>query len=173
MLDRYFNYAILADIIVSSLIAAIFYYLNDNCFIKVPSTERLISIISDISNVAFTSAGFVLTFLTLLVSFKISANPIKKEERTSLEETYKKISIFNLFLSSPLYSETIRHLKNGVKELLVIAILGYGVKLLAENISDATMFYLSVFGIVVISLVLWRSLLVLSGVLSVQDKEEK
>ncbi|WP_282178746.1 hypothetical protein [Maribacter stanieri] len=173
MLDRYFNYAILADIIVSSLIAAIFYYLNDACIIKVPSTERLISIISDISNVAFTSAGFVLTFLTLLVSFKISANPIKKEERISLEETYKKISIFNLFLSSPLYSETIRHLKNGVKELLVIAILGYGVKLLAVNISDAIMFYLSVFGIVVISLVLWRSLLVLSGVLSVQDKEEK
>lgn len=170
MLNRYFNYSIYWDLLIAFLITSTFFILVYWCYIIIPKEELLLTIVTDISNIAFTSAGFVLTFLTLLVSFRISAKPIKKKKGNTLEDTYDKVSIFNLFLNSPLYVETIRHLKNGVKELLVIAIIGFGLKLLTSNIDIEVFFYFNIFGIVIISLVLWRSLLVLSGVLSVQDK---
>ncbi|WP_110357966.1 hypothetical protein [Arenibacter sp. ARW7G5Y1] len=170
MLNKYFSYSIFWDLLIAVVFTSTFFILVYICYVIIPTEELLLSIVTDISNIAFTSAGFVLTFLTLLVSFKISAKPIKRKKGNTLEDTYKKVSIFNLFLNSPLYVETIRHLKNGVKELLVIAILGFSLKLLAANIKIEVFFYFSIFGIVIISLVLWRSLLVLSGVLSVQDK---
>lgn len=169
MLNKYFNYSILWDITIAVLSTTVFFLLVNGSYLNIPKEELLLSIVTDISNIGFTSAGFVLTFLTLLVSFKISAKPIEKKKNSTLEHTYNKVSIFNLFLNSPLYVETIRHLKNGVKELLVIAIIGFALKLVIANIKMEVFFYFSIFGIVIISLVLWRSLLVLSGVLSVQE----
>ena len=173
MIDKYFNYAIIIDIATAILITIACFVLAYNCYFIIPNEELLLSTTSDIANVAFTSAGFVLTFLTLLVSFKISAKPVKKKKRTTLGDTYKKATLFNLFLNSSLYTETIRHLKNGVKELIIVAIIGYGLKLSIPTIVSDVLFYFIVGSIVIISLVLWRSLLVLSGVLSVQDKKEK
>lgn len=173
IIDYYFRNSILVDIIAATVTAASCYFLVCTSNIITPKEELLLSTTSDIANVAFTSAGFVLTFLTLLVSFKISAKPIKKNKRSTLEDTYKKVSLFDLFLSSGLYTETIRHLKNGVKELIIVAIVGYALKLSIPTIQIDVLFYFNVFGIVLIALVLWRSLLVLSGVLSVQDKKDK
>ena len=169
MLNKYFSYPIFWDLMIGIIITSAFYILVILCFVEIPKDEVLLSIVTDISNIGFTSAGFVLTFLTLLVSFKISAKPIKKKKRNTLEDTYKKESIFNLFLNSQLYSETIRHLKNGVKELLVISIIGFTLKIMVANFKNELFFYFSIFGIVIITLVLWRSLLVLSGVLTVQE----
>ena len=129
--------------------------------------------VSDVANVAFTSAGFVLTFLTLLVSFKMNAKQIRKKKRVTLEDAYKKVSLFNLFLNSGLYTATVRHLKNAVKQLIVVALLGYMVKLFFAATNLTTQYLYVVFGILLVSLVLWRSLLVLSGVLSIQEKKPK
>lgn len=170
MLDRYFSFPILADLILSVIASIICFLLFKYCVISLPDKDLLISTTSDIANVGFTSAGFVLTFLTLLVSFKSSLKPFKKEKGKTLEDSYQNTSLFNLFLNSELYNETIRHLKNGVKELIILAILGYIIKLGFSENSIHILFYFSVSGIVIIALVLWRSLLVLSGVLKAQNK---
>ena len=172
VLNRYFRFPLLIDIVVSLFVTAIFYWMKLTCIINLPTKEMVLSIITDISTISFTSAGFVLTFLTLLISFKISTKPITKNKRETLEDTYNELSIFTIFLNTSLYTETVKYLKNGVKELLIIAIVGYGLKLLTANISTLIMFHFSVFGIVIISLVLWRSLIVLSRVLLVQDDKE-
>lgn len=173
MLDRYFRFPILTDLVLSALASIICFLLLKYCVISLPDKELLMSTTSDIANVGFTSAGFVLTFLTLLVSFKSSLKPFKKEKGKTLEESYKNTSLFNLFLNSGLYDETIRHLKNGVKELIILAILGYVLKLIVSEFTIHFLFYFSMSGIIIIALVLWRSLLVLSGVLKVQNSKTK
>lgn len=173
IIDSYFRYSVLIDIFLALLAAAVCYALVCYGFVVTPNESLLLSTTSDIANVAFTSAGFVLTFLTLLVSFKISAKPFKKKKKEDAEGAYKRHTLFDLFLNSPLYTETIRHLKNGVKELIVIAILGYVLKLSVPTVHFSYLLYFVVAAIVFIAIVLWRSLLVLSGVLSVQDKKKK
>lgn len=171
IIDSYFRYSILIDICSAIVAAAVCYSLVCYGLVVTPDKDLLLSTTSDISNVAFTSAGFVLTFLTLLVSFKISAKPFKKKKKEDVEGAYNRHTLFDLFLNSPLYTETIRHLKNGVKELIIVAILGYVLKLSTPTFHFGYLLYFVVAAIVFIAIVLWRSLLVLSGVLSVQDKK--
>jgi len=146
------------------------FFLIKNSILTFPESELLLSTTSDMANVSFTSAGFVLTFLTLLVSFKSSLKPFKKKKGKTLEDSYKATSLFNLFLSSGLYNETIKHLKNGVKELIIVAIIGYMLKLTIPKVHVNYLFYYDIIGLTIIALVLWRSLLVLTGVLKVQNK---
>lgn len=169
MLNRYFNYPLLIDILISAFASILCFILLKYNIISLPSTDLLLSTTSDIANVSFTSAGFVLTFLTLLVSFKSSKKTFKKIKNKSLEDNYKDETLFNLFLSSSLYNETIRHLKNGVKELIIVAIIGYALKLTLPVKLIDVLFYFNISGLVLIALVLWRCLLVLSGVLKVQN----
>lgn len=171
MLNKYFNYAIIIDIAICSILCLICYLLIKNGIIEVPDKDLIISTVSDVANIGFTSAGFVLTFLTLLVSFKSTLKPL--ERKSTLEDTYKEISLFNLFLYSPLYVETIRQLKNGVKILILIAIIGYIFKICLSVKYITVLFYYNIIGVCMISLVLWRSLIVLSGVLKVQNKNEE
>ncbi|WP_289045433.1 hypothetical protein [uncultured Olleya sp.] len=173
MLDKYFNYPLLIDTLLSVFAYILCLVLLRYSIIILPSTDLLLSTTSDIANVSFTSAGFVLTFLTLLVSFKSSKKPFKKNKNKSLEDNYKDETLFNLFLSSNLYNETIRHLKNGVKELIIVAIIGYTLKLTLPIKFIDVLFYFNICGLVLIALVLWRCLLVLSGVLKVQNINEE
>tara|TARA_R110000796_G_scaffold252631_1_gene389287 strand:+ start:189397 stop:189924 length:528 start_codon:yes stop_codon:yes gene_type:complete len=169
MIDKYFNHALFYDIIAAALITLACFGLNWYDVLPIPNIDFLLSTTSDIANIAFTSAGFVLTFLTLFVSFKISATPFRKKKKQTLEESYKKHSLFNLFLNSSLYVETIRHLKNAVKELIIIAIVGYFLKLSIGSTYSKYLFYYDIFGLVIISMTLWRSMLVLTGVLNVDN----
>ncbi len=170
MLDKYFNYAISVDILFSLVLCSICYILISHNIIILPQKDILYSTVSDIANIGFTSAGFVLTFLTLLVSFKSSLKPYKK--KSTLEETYAEVPIFDLFLNSPLYSETIRQLKNCVKVLIIISISGYVIKICLGSENLKILFFYNILGVSMISLILWRSLLVLSGVLKVQNKRQ-
>ena len=173
MIDKYFTYAIIVDIISASLITGICFWLATISLLPIPDSDFLLSTTSDIANVAFTSAGFVLTFLTLFVSFRASVKPIKKKKKETRESAYKVVSLFDLFLHSVLYSETIRHLKNGVKELILVAILCYSLKLLIGGVFIDFLFYYDIFGLIIISLTLWRSMLILTGVLKIEKKEKE
>lgn len=171
MLDKYFNNAIIIDLLISTLISVLLFFLLTFSIISLPSSELLLSTTSDIANVSFTSSGFVLTFLTLLVSFKGSIKPLKKKKDMTLEDSYKDVTMFNIFLNSGFYDETIRHLKNGVKILIIVAIIGYLLKLTLPKGLVHFLFFFNVSGLVLIALVLWRSLMVLSGVVKVQSKK--
>lgn len=170
MLDKYFKYTLFIDVFTSIVISIFCFFLIKYSILTFPNSELLLSTTSDMANVSFTSAGFVLTFLTLLVSFKSSVEPFEKKKGKTLEDSYKDTSLFNLFLSSGLYDETIKHLKSGVKELIIVAIIGYALKLTVPETYVKYLFYFNISGLVIIALVLWRSLLVLSGVLKVQNK---
>lgn len=60
--------------------------------------------LTDLITISLTLAGFILTLITVLITFK-SSSKIKKLEVDSKEP------IFDLFFATSLYFETVRHLK--------------------------------------------------------------
>tara|TARA_B100000378_G_scaffold276363_1_gene274153 strand:- start:15446 stop:15940 length:495 start_codon:yes stop_codon:yes gene_type:complete len=163
ILDYYFKRPLFYDYLISIIVIVVVYYSKYYFCFPFPKLERSITISSDLANVAFTVAGFILTLLTLLITFK-SSSKISKESY-SYDET-----VFNMFFVSNLYFETIKILKNCIKSLIVIAFIGYSLKLgLSKEIINY-IFYYNIFALCIIVLTLYRCLLILNKILKMQEK---
>lgn len=134
--------------------------------ITLPTNEQISSTASDLLTISLTIAGFVLTLLTILITFKSSSNV------TSVTNPESEPA-FNLFFGTSYYFETVRHLRDGVKSLLVISILGFFVKLLINPKAPYVLFLFCLFGVVIIALTLSRTLMILSKVIKLQDDRGK
>ena len=77
ILDKYFKRPTFYDYTISIIIVFLLYISYNKCFLVLPKIERSLSMTSDLANVGITSAGFILTLLTVLITFKSSSN-IKK-----------------------------------------------------------------------------------------------
>ncbi|MFV8393249.1 hypothetical protein [Flavobacterium sp. LB2P6] len=162
ILDKYFKQPLFWDYFISSTITSIFIAIYNYDLINLPKIDRSLSITSDLSNVGFTSAGFILTLLTVLITFK-SSSKITKENYTNNN------SLFELFFTSDLYLLTVKILKNCIKSLIFISVFGYCLKIgLTQNKLQFTFFY-NIFGLTIISLTLWRCLLILTKILKMQE----
>lgn len=162
ILDRYFNNPVQIDVIISVIITVVIYFLIHQNFISVPKTERSISMISDLCNIGFTSAGFILTLLTVLITFK-SGSSITKNNYD------EKNSVFQLFFASDLYFLTVKILKNAIKSLIIISVFGYALKIgLSKEFLKYT-FYFNIIGLTIITMTLYRCLLILSQIMKMQE----
>lgn len=139
------------------------FFLKKN-IITMPKEEYILSIASDLSTIALTLAGFILTLLTVLITFK-SGSKVTKDSNPENE------SLFDLFFATDLYFQTVEHFKNCVKSLIFIAVFGYSLKLGLNEKSYGYIYYFNVFSLVIIVLTLWRSILVLSKIIKMQDSE--
>lgn len=165
MIDCYFKRPLILDYIISSLIltSAIVLYKKD--LIELPSCDYSISIATDLSNISLTLSGFILTLLTVLITFKGGAK-IKKDDYTDND------TIFDVFFTTGLYYETIKHLKNCVKSLIFISILGYSLKIGLHHRFIHLLFFYNIFGFAIIIFTLIRSLLILTKVINLQKTSE-
>ncbi|HLP14467.1 MAG TPA: hypothetical protein VK177_21230 [Flavobacteriales bacterium] len=163
MLDKYFKAPLFWDYLLASIFsgAPFFFYLKSK--IDLPEDNFIISMTSDLSNVALTLAGFILTLLTVLITFKSGSNVQEKPDET-------KKSVFELFFASGLYFLTIKHLKNCIKSLLLMATIGYSLKLCLSPSHYHLMYFFNIFSLVIIILTLWRSLLILTKILKLQKE---
>lgn len=161
MLDKYFNRPLFWDYSLSIIIVSIFLYLYSIGEIFLPSFDRSISITSDLANVGLTSAGFILTLLTVLITFK-SSSTINQNNYT--EEN----TVFELFFTSRLYTVTVIILKNCIKSLIFISVLGFSIKLSLLQQHLHFSFFYNIFGLCIITLTLWRCLLILSKIMKMQ-----
>lgn len=162
MLDKYFKYPLLYDFIIAILMSIGFYKLTCIHFFCVPKIENLFSIISDLSTISLTMAGFILTLLTVLVSFKSSSKLVKDKIKDSDRA-------FDVFFASKLYFVTVGHLKNAIKSLVFISILGYLLKLTIEETSKWILFEYCIFGLTIILLSIARSLIILTNIIKIQE----
>lgn len=162
ILDKYFKHPVFWDYTISLFVVLTSMVLYYNEYFNLPKVERSISLTSDLSNVGLTSAGFILTLLTVLITFK-SGSKITKENYTDNN------SLFELFFVSDLYYITIKILKNCIKSLIFISVVGYGFKLgIKQSFLQYTFFY-NIFGLSIIALTLWRCVLILSKVMKMQE----
>lgn len=161
MLDRYFRNPILYDYFLGILISICPLYMYLVGYFKLPKIDHTLSTSSDLSTISLTLAGFILTLLTILITFKASSK-LNKDTNSENE------TVFDLFFATDLYFETTKHLKNCIKSLLFISVLGYTLKLLLSEISLKYLFFSNSLGLVILVLTLWRSVLILTKIIDLQ-----
>ena len=164
MLNFYFKRPILSDYAIASLVVIIaVFLLGSNC-LSLPNADRLFSTVSDMSTIALTMAGFILTLSTVLISFK-STNNIDKG---NVQQSDK---VFDLFFASKLYFETIKILNNAIKSLSTIALLGYILKLSLSESYLSHLYLFCIFGIVIIVLTVIRCVIILTTIVKMQEEK--
>lgn len=158
ILDYYFRRPVLWDYLISSLVSGflLYYFFEDRIYI--PKDSDSYSLTGDISNVAFTLAGFILTILTVLITFKDSTG-----DRIN--------NIFSRFFNSNYYQPTVNHLKNCIKSIIVVAMVGFFLKMFVIEQYRNYLFFYNIFALIMTFLSVWRCIIILSKILILQNPE--
>jgi len=158
ILDLYFKRPLFWDYLLSSFFSCCLFFAYSFKKISVPQNQDSYSLTGDLTNIALTIAGFILTILTLLITFKEnSSNEINIKEKK-----------FNKFFGTPYYDESVKHLKNCIKSIILIASLGFFLKLFLLINFRVYLFFFNVLGIIIITLTIIRCLLILGNILELQ-----
>jgi hypothetical protein len=163
MIDIYFRRPLLYDYLFCGLITGGLYTLYARQMISIPKSEVSVSMTTDLATIALTLAGFVLTLLTVLITFKTGA-------RIPNAEDNEDVPLFDLFFSTGLYYRTTSLLKGCIKSLLFVAILGFTLKLFLVGVLTQYIFFANVIGLIIIATTLWRSLLILTNIINLQKQ---
>ena len=165
MIDKYFKRPIFWDCLLGILISGIIIFLVRKTAFQVPKDETILSIVSDLSTIALTLSGFILTLLTVLISFKSTAKSKK-------DINFGSDTLYEIFYSTDLYFETVRHLKNAIIGLTFTAIIGYSLKLTLVSEYYIVIFAFNLFSLIIILLTLCRCLLILSKIIKIQKENQ-
>ncbi|SUX45869.1 hypothetical protein [Chryseobacterium indoltheticum] len=154
--DIYFKRPVVWDYLISLIISGslVYYFIKDKIYI--PKDSDSYSLTGDISNVAFTLAGFILTILTVLITFKDSTG-----ERND--------NVFARFFNSSYYQPTVNHLKNCIKSIIVVAMFGFFFKMFVIEQYRNYLFFYNVFALIITFLSIWRCIIILSKILVLQN----
>ncbi|RZK17829.1 MAG: hypothetical protein EOO43_13105 [Flavobacterium sp.] len=148
----------------SAVIVAVgLFALSENYKFPLPAVDQSLSVLSDLTTISLTLVGFILTLLTVLITFK-SGSKVHEVKVDS------EGSIFDLFFATGLYFETVRHLKNCIKSLIFVGFIGFTIKLGLSAFFKANIFYFNTFSIIIVLLTTYRCLLILGAVLNLQHK---
>jgi len=163
MIDFYFRRPLLYDYLFCCMVACILYILHTRNLIILPKAEMSVSTTTDLATIALTLAGFVLTLLTVLITFKTGA-------RIPNSGGNEDVPLFDLFFSTGLYYRTTTLLKGCIKSLIFVAILGFTLKLFLTGGVTKYLFFANVIGLIIIATTLWRSLLILTNIIKLQKQ---
>lgn len=163
IIDRYFKNPILIDYTLAIILATGLFVLRAQYKFCIPKLEQSLSVVTDLTTISLTLAGFILTLLTVLITFK-SGSKVQELKADSKE------SIFDQFFATGLYFDTVRHLKNCIKSLIFIGFIGFTLKLGLAALFKTDIFYFNTFSIVVVFLTTYRCLLILGAVLNLQKE---
>lgn len=161
-LDVYFKSPIIWDYSLGCVSVAICWWLQIKEHICLPKSDNLLSVTTDLSTVSLTIAGFILTFLTVLITFKSSSKV------TADNYDAENDSLFEIFFASELYFQTVKYLKNCIKSLIFVAVIGYSLKLSLNEARYAYLLLFDVFALIIITLTMLRSLLILTKIIEMQ-----
>lgn len=160
ILDHYFKRPILWDAVIASALTGAAVFLLYTGKIPAQDHESASGLVADMSNAGFTAAGFILTVLTILVTFK-SLSPKAPEQESA--------SVFELFFHTSLYHSSVTIIKNCVFAVLFVSAMGYLARLVIPN-SLLPLIAVFVFATSILLLNLWRCTLVLSKILKLQKE---
>lgn len=161
ILDVYFRRPIFWDYLLSIIICSAVFIAVQFKKVSLPQIQDSYSLTGDLTNIALTLVGFVLTILTLLITFK--------ENSATNSSADKKV--FTSFFSTAYYHETVRHLKNCIKSITLIAAIGFSLKLFLSADLRGYLFYYNAFGILIIMLSIGRCLIILGKILDLQNSK--
>lgn len=163
MIDLYYKRPLLYDYGLAFLLSTVLYWLFNRQLIILPANDVSVSMATDIATIALTLAGFILTLLTVLITFKTAA---KIPNGSNQDE----LPLFDLFFSTRYYYDTVNLLKGAIKSLVFVSILGFSLKLILRGNDIAYLFFGNVIGLVIIVTTLLRSLLILTKIVNLQKE---
>jgi hypothetical protein len=157
MLDRYFKRPVLWDALIATALTLLFVLLVCRHVIALSDWVTLNTWVGDLASASITAAGFMLTCLTVLLTFKRSM-PGRSEADDPT---------FNQFFDSALYYMSVSILKWCVYAALLVSTAAYVIRMLNLPHSSCLIEFL-VFGRVILLLSLWRCAMVLGLILKLQ-----
>ena len=163
MIDNYYKRPLLYDYAIALIVGISLFWLYHKGFMTLPTNEVNVSMATDIATIALTLAGFILTLLTVLITFKTGA---KIPNSTNQED----LPVFDLFFSTRYYYDTVELLKGAIKSLVFASILGFTLKLVLRDNDVKYLFFSNVLGLVIIVTTLLRSLLILTKIVDLQKE---
>lgn len=153
LLDFYFRFPVMIDYLLGiTLVGTIHYYVKQ-CILSIPKEETVFDYASEATTVLLTLAGFILTFLTVLITFK-----------TNNVDENRKPTLMEKFCQSSLYIDTTRLLKDGIKSLIFVTLIIYILRFV-NVLGVWLLYYWVIFGIIVLLLTILRALFILDNIL--------
>ena len=161
ILDFYFRFPVVIDFAIGlGIVFIINYYVNQKN-LTIPEKQLILDYASETTTVLLTLAGFILTFLTVLITFKTSSTALPSNP-----------SIMEAFCNSSLYKETTRQLKNCIKSLIFLTMVVYMLRFI--NILGLWItYYWVIFSIIVLLLTILRSLFILDNILKFHTEDDE
>ncbi|MEA1848932.1 hypothetical protein U9K52_08420 [Chryseobacterium sp. MHB01] len=160
ILDKYFARPVIWDFCIATVLTIFLFYAFKNDWIILPNVTDTYSLTGDLTNITLTLAGFVLTILTVLITFK---------DNSSSRAENVEYSAFGRFFASEFYYVTVKHLKNCIKEVIIIASIGFFIKLFVPENYRSFFFFYNAFGVIITIFTVWRCLAILSKILVLQS----
>lgn len=161
ILNFYFRFPVAIDFAIGiGIVFLINYYVNQKQ-LTIPEKQLILDYASETTTVLLTLAGFILTFLTVLITFKTSSTTLPSNP-----------SIMEAFCNSSLYKETTRQLKNCIKSLIFLTMVIYMLRFI--NILGLWItYYWVIFSIIVLLLTILRSLFILDNILKFHTEDDE
>lgn len=137
MIQKYLNRAFLWDIVFCTLISSILciFHQKLTSYLDLPSTDNLDKVIGSLIGLGATLIGFLLTIVTIMVTFKNGTPPQEADEnkRIETEEVFdevptstvfdKKISKEKIFYNSSMYSKVLTVFISATYEIGLVVFL--------------------------------------------------
>lgn len=159
ILDIYYRWPLYFDGIIVGI--AMFINIRFNLIMVIVDRLRMSEIISDMIDTSVSLAGFILAALTIIVTFKSNIKSKGIDDSTNA---------FEMIFSSTHYKNIVTAFKHSIVELTILFISLYVVSLIVDNLKLNILFQVVVSGIIIISLSIFRSLLLLFKILSIELK---
>lgn len=162
-LDFLYKYPLIVDTTLGTLVCVgIKCFENQFGMLKIYSSYD-ISICSDLGSIGLTLSGFLITIVTILISFKTSS-------LIEQNELNKNSNSFLIFISSPLYFQTVRFINKSVIILVFVSILNYLLKIFVIPEFNYIIFYVNVVTVILILTSFIRSIYILGLIIKMQKQ---
>ena len=162
ILEWYYKRPILIDYLISTVVIGLFFFVDEQLDLKILKKNIDNDISFDIGAIGLTVSGFILTLVTILITFKSG-------EILSDKHLDNDSNPFKIFLGSALYKKSIDILKYGVLSLVVVSISIFILKMFSGNIGAKYILGSNIMGIIIISTTFIRCFYVLNIILKMQE----
>lgn len=171
ILNIYIKRPLLWDIIIAALICFLYNFLLKKIPLNISINQDLItSIFSDLIGTSISLAGFVLASLTIIVTFKDNITQKANANLSNVDESNddNNPSGIELLFSSKHYGRIVGVFTWAVFIYLLMFLVLSFLKLFVGKIDETFYVYLCIVPIVIITLTIFRSVLVLYRIIKLQ-----